>query len=236
MSLPGEASGSGACKIGIDAVRSNEHTDAMTRERLLETAIDRFGRLGFDGASTREISRASGTAMSSITYHFGGKKGLYLAAAEHIAAQVRSTLGPLRQRAEAVSKSATRDEAIELLLAMLDGFAQMMLRPESEAWSRFIVREQQQPTEAFERLYEGAMKAMIETFVLLLARARRDLPEMECRATAVMLFGQALVLRVGRASVCRALGCEALGKGEGALLRARLRSTSLCILTEEGDG
>lgn len=208
----------------------------MIQERLLKTAIDQFGRHGFDGASTREIARTSGTAMSSITYHFGGKEGLYLAAAEHIATQVREALGPLRERAEAVAGSAEREEAIDLLLAMLDGFARMMLRPESEAWSRFIVREQQQPTEAFERLYEGAMKAVIETFVSLLTRARVDLDEIECRATAVMLFGQALVLRVGRASVCRALGCETLGEKGGALLRARLRSTALCILSEEGDG
>lgn len=207
----------------------------MIQTRLLETAIDQFGRLGFEGASTREIARASGTAMSSITYHFGGKEGLYLAAADHIAAQVREILGPLRQRAEAAAKSATRRDAAELLLALLDGFARMMLRPESEAWARFIAREQQQPTEAFERLYQGAMKAMTETFVLLLARVRTDLGDMECRATAVMLFGQALVLRVGRASVCRWLGVESLGEAEEALLRARLRETALCIL-EEGDG
>ncbi|HEX9807060.1 MAG TPA: CerR family C-terminal domain-containing protein [Alteraurantiacibacter sp.] len=207
----------------------------MIQTRLLETAIDQFGRLGFEGASTREIARASDTAMSSITYHFGGKEGLYLAAADHIAKQVREILGPLRQKAEELAGSSTREQTIELLLAMLDGFAQMMLRPESEAWSRFIVREQQQPTEAFERLYQGAMKAMIETFVLLLREARTDLDDAECRATAILLFGQALVLRVGRASVCRALGVEALGEAEGTLLRTRLRKTALCIL-EEGNG
>ena len=208
----------------------------MVQIRLLETAIDQFGRHGFEGASTREIARASDTAMSSITYHFGSKEGLYLACADHIAAQVREILGPLRQQAQLLVASATPADAVELLLAMLDGFAQMMLRAESEAWSRFIVREQQQPTEAFERLYEGAMKAMIETFVLLVARARPDLEEMERRATAVLLFGQALVLRVGRASVCRALGRETLGEEEGALLRARLRKNALCILTEGVDG
>jgi AcrR family transcriptional regulator len=208
----------------------------MMQTRLLETAIDQFGRHGFEGASTREIARASDTAMSSITYHFGSKEGLYLACADHIAAQVREILGPLRQQAQLLVASATPADAVDLLLAMLDGFAQMMLRAESEAWSRFIVREQQQPTEAFERLYEGAMKAMIETFVLLVARARPDLEEMERRATAVLLFGQALVLRVGRASVCRALGRETLGEEEGALLRARLRKNALCILTEGVDG
>ena len=39
----------------------------MTSQTLIETAIDQFGRHGFEGASTREIARASGTAMSSMT-------------------------------------------------------------------------------------------------------------------------------------------------------------------------
>lgn len=208
----------------------------MLQDRLLETAIDRFGRRGFEGASTREIARASGTAMSSITYHFGGKEGLYLAAADYIAAQMRETLEPLRARAKELAEGADREQATELLLAMLDGFAQMMLRPETESWARFIVREQQQPTEAFERLYQGAMQAMLETFVGLLAKVRSDLENAECRAMAILIFGQALVLRVGRASVCRALGTERLGEEEGRLLRSRLRKNVLGILSEIGDG
>lgn len=217
-------------------VRSNEQTPVMLQRRLLETAIDQFGRFGLDGASTRAIARASGTSMSSITYHFGGKEGLYLAAAEHIVAQVRETAGPLREQALETAADATREQAIDLLLALLDSQAQMMLRSESEAWSRFIVREQQQPTQAFERIYAGIMKPLLETFVLLLARARPGLGEAERRAMAVLLLGQAMVLRVGRAAVCRTLGREALGEEDAALLRARLRKNASCILSEEGDG
>ena len=57
----------------------------MIRERLLSVAIERFGESGFEGASTRDIAQAADTAMSSITYHFGGKEGLYLACADFIA-------------------------------------------------------------------------------------------------------------------------------------------------------
>lgn len=207
----------------------------MVQIRLLETAIEQFGLYGFDGTSTREIARASGTAMSSITYHFGGKEGLFLAAADHIASQVHENLEPLRAHAEEQAASATRVEVVELLLTMLDAFARMMLRPESEAWARFIAREQQQPTKAFERLYAGAMKAITDTFILLVGRARGDLAEEERRAMAVLLVGQALILRVGRASVCRALGKETLGEAEGVLLRERLRKNAMCILAEGND-
>lgn len=208
----------------------------MLQSRLLDTAITQFGLYGFEGTSTRAIAKASGTAMSSITYHFGGKEGLYLAAAEHIAAQVREKLGPLREKAEAVAATATRAEAVDVLLAISDRHAEVLLSPEAEAWSRFIVREQQQPTEAFERIYQGALKPMIELVLLLLSRARPDLGAEESRAMALLLFGQPLILRIGRATVCRVFECETLGEREGKLLRAQLRQNLLCLLTENGDG
>lgn len=203
----------------------------MIVAKLLDTAIDHFGRLGFEGASTRAIAKASDTAMSSITYHYGGKHGLYLAAADHIAATVTAMHQPALESANRAGKS--RDELVSALLGLIDNFAQMMLRPESEAWARYIVREQQHPTEAFDRLYEGGMKAIIDTFCKLIGAVRTDLDPMEVRATAVTLFGQVLVLRVGRASVCRILGVETIGDDMQGLLRARIRANALCILSEK---
>lgn len=201
----------------------------MLQERLIETAIDQFGRFGFDGASTRDIARASDTAMSSITYHFGGKEGLYLACADYIAEQAKVRNAPQFDLArEAVPLE--RGAAVERCLAILDAFAQTMLHPDSESWARFIVREQQAPTAAFERLYNGMMKGMMEGFGRLLAIIRPDLPARERRALIVLMFGQALVLRAGRASVCKALGTDNLGEKEAKLLRSQLRANSLCIL------
>ena len=63
------------------------------RDKLIHAAIERFGKRGFDGVGTREIAAAVDTPMSSITYHFGGKEGLYLAAAEHIFDHIHDVLG-----------------------------------------------------------------------------------------------------------------------------------------------
>jgi AcrR family transcriptional regulator len=172
----------------------------MVSATLLDTAIDQFGRLGFEGASTREIARASGTAMSSITYHFGGKQGLYLAAAEHIAASIRNLQGEAVARAVAAGQESGAT-ATEALAAILDSLAQMMLRPETEAWSRFIIREQQFPTEAFDILFAKAMQPILDAFTDLIGRARPDLARRETVAMAILLFGQAMVLRAGRAAV-----------------------------------
>ena len=203
----------------------------MTQNRLLETAMDHFGRLGFEGASTRDIARDSGTAMSSITYHFGGKEGLYLAAADHIAAQIRERAGPLIDRIDA-AEIPDRKTATELLLMVLDGFAMLMMSPETERWARFVIREQQAPTAAFDRLYDGAMRRVADAMVRLVTIARPDLDDRRVRATGVMLFGQSMILRAGRASVCRVLGLKELDDQARALLRERLRANALCILSE----
>ncbi len=204
----------------------------MVSTRLLDAAIDQFGRQGFEGASTREIARASGTAMSSITYHFGGKEGLYLAAAEHIAQCIAQVQGPVVASAREAGL-ASREAAVEAILTALDSFALMMLHPQSEAWARFIMREQQEPTEAFERLYKGVMAPVSGMFIELVATARPDLPDAEVRATSILLFGQAMILRAGRATVTRVLGVDRLDEASGTLLRNRLRANALCILSEK---
>lgn len=203
----------------------------MVLDRLLDTAVIHFGQRGFEGASTRDIAQASGTAMSSITYHFGGKEGLYLAVADHIAAQMAAQQAELLKAVREVA-NPSRAQATEMLLSVLESFARMMLAPESAAWSSFVVREQQFPTAAFERLYEGAMRDMCETVVALVRSARPDLDEGEARATTAALLGQAVILRVGRASVCRVLRVDVLEPDTEALLLARLRANTLAILSE----
>lgn len=204
----------------------------MTYSRLLETAIEHFGRKGYEGASTRDIAAASGTAMSSITYHFGGKNGLYLAVADHIAAQITERQAPTLDAAWE-SACTSRGQAAEVLTTMVVSFARLMLAPESAAWASFIVREQQEPTAAFERLYDGAMRDMVDMFVALIAIARPDLNDDEARMTSLFLYGQAVILRVGHASVCRTLGVDTLSTGMQAALLARLRANTLCVLSEK---
>jgi len=205
----------------------------MLQDKILDAAVEHFGQLGFDGASTREIARASGTAMSSITYHFGGKEGLYLAAASHIAAQISTRMAPAVDAMQPMPDDGpglSREAATGRLLAMLDGFAGMMLDPTTASWCRFIVREQQQPTAAFERLYDGAMGAMVDVALAHIRIARPDLAERQAKALTVMLYGQCLVMRIGRASVSRILDVTDIGEEEAALLRQQLRDSAECIL------
>jgi len=219
----------------IDFVRSIEHNSAMATQdlarRIMLAALDRFGRYGFDGASTRDIARASGTAMSSITYHFGGKEGLYLACADFVAAQIAAVHEPLHQRVlEAPPRDA--EEARAALLALLENFARFMLSPDSEPLARFIVREQQDPTEAFERIYERVMAPVLATAFRLVGMVRPSLDEDGKRVLVMSAIGMALFLRVARACVMRVMGVEAIDAPAAERLVTGLRRSALSLLSE----
>lgn len=199
--------------------------------RIIEAALDQFGRLGFDGASTRDIARAAGTAMSSITYHFGGKQGLYLACADHIAEIITERRRPVEE-AIAANPPTSPDAARAALLALIENLASLMLAPESATFAQFITREQQNPTEAFERLYERMMRPVLETALLLIGIARPSLPDRERRALLANAVGMALVLRLARATICRIMQVDDIDAATAAILVASLRRNALTLLTE----
>ncbi|WP_380872044.1 TetR family transcriptional regulator [Sphingomonas sp. DBB INV C78] len=208
--------------------------DIAIDERLLETAVDQFGRHGFDGASTRAIAAAAGTAMSSITYHYGGKEGLYIATAHHIAGKVRERMaGPVSEARARIEARPDADSAIAALLKIIDGFVQVMTSAESAAWSRFIVREQMAPTAAFEILYSEMMRGVAGLGVgLLIAISGGRIDEAEAKVRVLAMFGQVLVFRVARATVINLTGWSEVGPHEAAAVRATVRTHMTAILND----
>ncbi len=53
-----------------------------SRIRLIEAATPLFAQKGFAGVSIRELAEAAGVNSALISYHFGGKEGLYEAVLE----------------------------------------------------------------------------------------------------------------------------------------------------------
>ena len=212
----------------LQVATARGRSEDNTRKRVLKTAIGLFGSMGFEGANTRDIARHAGTTMSSITYHFGSKHGLYLAAADHVAACVSEYLAPSLDHY--VDPPMDRKTAVDALLSLLDLFAQMMLSDESAAWSQFIMREQQKPSEAFARLYDGAMRRVQHVLGQALKIARHDLNDAEVKASGILLLGQAMILRSSRNSVAQVLGVAEFDQYATTLIRERLRANTLCIV------
>lgn len=181
----------------------------QTREALLESAIEIFGRDGFHAASNRNLAKHAGVNQALIGYHFGGKQGLYLAVFEVIAEQIAGTMQPLVTEIQNVLGSIEGNSAdhldtyVQCMEKILFAFA-ILTTKEKISWARLVLREQQEPTEAFELLFNGVMGKVLGTLtrlVSLVTGKTEDDPS--TRICALTLIGQVLVFRAANAAALR---------------------------------
>jgi TetR/AcrR family transcriptional regulator, regulator of cefoperazone and chloramphenicol sensitivity len=200
----------------------------VVQQRLLDIAVEAFGQHGIDGASTREIARAAGTAMSSITYHYGGKEGLYLATADYVAQQ----MGDLASQEALDTAIASNDPPIarQTIHVLVRRFIDRLQDERSTGWALFIMREQMNPTDAFERIYAGPMGHNARALVELICIATGVGDRQAARFAAISVFGQVLVLKAARATCRKLLEIETLSPQELAAYTDRVSSNVDAIL------
>lgn len=207
-----------------------------TRDNLLATAMEIFGRAGYDAASNRTIADATGVNQALIGYHFGSKHGLYIAVFHHIAAQMQLGLLPVVETARAdfdaipdgdPEQPARCVTAIEtLLFSMLDNLS----RPEAKSWARLVMREQQDPSDAFEVLYHGFMQRMLDTLSYFVARAQgMERGNAATDLRSIFLLSQVLVFVMAPAIVNRHLSWS----GDVADKIAQIKSQLHLILQQQ---
>lgn len=203
----------------------------LTREALIVAAEQVFALYGFNAAGTRQLAEAAGVNQALISYHFGGKEGLYLAVFERIAAHLRKRLGPIidvieEVLAETPSDLPPGDRELRLLPPLLDlvrGMLALMMSQETKSWSYLISREQQTPTAAFTILYDGFMGRALSLMTALVMRLKDGEAEEKARLKVVGILGQCIVWRVARAGIARHLGWDDFSERE-----LRLAQETVC--------
>ncbi|WP_458402478.1 TetR/AcrR family transcriptional regulator [Candidatus Avelusimicrobium sp.] len=98
-----------------------------TRTKLIQTAARLFAKHGFFGTSVRQISTAAKTNVAAVNYHFGDKRGLYLATIAHLVEQTKKMLtsGPNGVQVPQDIDRLNRVEALELFHKILDKMMDM---------------------------------------------------------------------------------------------------------------
>jgi AcrR family transcriptional regulator len=198
-----------------------------TREKLLLAALDLFGQYGFDGVSTRKLAETAGVNLQAINYYFGTKRGLYNAVADYLIERLQTRIGERRtlilgRFAEAQSGGRPIDagEARSILVLLAESMLTLFAEDESAVWVRYMVREQAEPTEAFERIYMGFMRPMLAAARHLVGILIEADPESErVRLRTLSLVGSLIIYRVGRATILRELDWSAVGADQVAAIR-----------------
>jgi AcrR family transcriptional regulator len=178
------------------------------KERLLEAAIDVFGKYGFTGATTRIIAQRADVNISAIPYYFNGKEGLYHAVIEHISkiiqGQIRETIKSIEERLQAddvESKEATA--LLEKLLSRMIDF--ILGSTQAPRFMRIILREQLDPSEAYDTIYSRVMTPVITAIAKMITVIAHVATTKEAHLRAVMVMGQILAFRMARETVVRML-------------------------------
>lgn len=190
-----------------DARPKKEDLDA--KRRLILAGLEIFGVYNLEGATTRQLANRAGTNQAAIPYYFGGKEGLYLAVVQHLFSTNFTLIQPVvvEIRNRLTAEKPAKAEALELLKKLLSTMLELVLtRGASSTWARIIMREQMQPTPAFDLIYEGAIKRVHETVSILvgtiIGRKPTD-PKVILRSH--MLVGQVLIFLAGRETIRRRL-------------------------------
>jgi TetR/AcrR family transcriptional regulator, regulator of cefoperazone and chloramphenicol sensitivity len=180
-----------------------------TRSRIVAAALEVFGVHGFAGASTRMLAEKAGVTLPALQYYFDSKEGVYLACAEHIAEQLEARLGAVTDRiASALARERpSRARLLEMLVGFFDDFADLFLGGNDlEKWVLFIIREQAQPTKAFDIIFDRVMHRVLTTCAALVG-ALIDLPDSdEVRIRTFALIGQVVFFRTAQEAALRMTG------------------------------
>lgn len=193
------------------------------REHLISVAIRQFGEHGFDGASTRDIAAAADTTMSNITYHFGGKDGLYRAAAEAIVTR----FGEVACNAQS---AASQDDPVGAICAVLRAIGSFMLGDEAESAACFVAREQQNPASPMREFFKRDFQPMSRSHAANICAFDPDLSEQQAVATFFYLMSMAISLRSSRMSLCTVMGVEDIDEPMKAMLLDRLEAIARTVL------
>jgi AcrR family transcriptional regulator len=204
---------------------------AETRARLIAAALDVFGHRGFEGATTRLIAREAGANLAAIIYHFGSKQALYRAVAAHVVESIDARMGAQRVVADRMLEGASPQAAREMLIRFVETFVDVVVgTTEAERWVRFIIREQLDPTAAFDVIYRfmGPAHVTVTRLVAIILGGDPDSQETKLRAFAI--FGQGLIFRVAQTLVLRRLGRKTLGTAQRAEIKHILAGNIRALL------
>lgn len=214
--------------------KGNSDKSEATKRRLIEAGLDLFGRYGYDASTTRELAELAGANLASIPYHFGGKDALYRAVAHHVVTGLDAYLNPILDpiQSEIDSGDVSVGQALALTEKLLSEYNRIVLCvPETDRWVRFIVREQLDPTEAFEVIYNSPMRRAWEILMqLMVIISGLPFTSERVRISGLQIMGMVYMFRTAQATALRTMNWAQLSEAEFKILNKNLLDNAKAVL------
>ncbi len=184
---------------------------ALTRQRILDAAINRFGQQGLKATSLRQIASDVGVTFATVHHHFGTKDDLHARCVEECFANLEGLEGDLIQ---VVAKHAGNIEQVIRNTAM----CAFRYAVERNRYSRFLLRTTVFEAEApqRERLVQ-AQRKYLDTASRMLAPLLKRTPE------SLRVPLQGLMFLLTRVALTTDAELETIG-GDSEKVRSELQS------------
>lgn len=182
-----------------------------TREKLLKTAAQLFARDGYAATSVRDIVRRAGVNIAAVHYHFGDKRGLYLAAFRYLSGECDKLLFSPRHgiRIPQDVDLLSREEALELLHKLLCRMLDLDSERKNALISRFFMFAELDPSGKLPQILMQSVSSIDNTLCRLLARAAGvKHRSAELAMLANVVFGQIILTDFKRSILLRATRCK----------------------------
>jgi len=186
-----------------------------TRQILMKTGARLFAMHGFHAVSMRELVREADVNLSTVSYHFGGKLGLYEAIIRFFI-DMRRELFPsaeeVRERLEHTGndQQAKGDVVSWFITMLMHGF----LGHDDYTWPCFIIsRELAQPTDVFPLLEAEFFTPSFHSLNALVSGVLPEETDYEERVmTGHAIIGMCVKFLDGQRVICKRLGWEKYDK------------------------
>jgi AcrR family transcriptional regulator len=207
-----------------------------TRARIITTALRVFGEEGFNKASTRQIATDAGVNPPALQYYFGGKEGLHRACAQFIIDRVMTIVAPALLAARRIKRRPQREQAIEVLCALLDAMADGLVAAGSESWSRFITRGKADGAgPAMGMLRQNiSMPIMLAVAQLIAVVTNADPADEIVRIKAAAILGQVTTFLTNREATLMALKWPDFDVQRLQIIKTVVRAHTRAILSAGG--
>ncbi|EGB16276.1 regulatory protein TetR [Pseudodesulfovibrio mercurii] len=180
-----------------------------TRATLLRTGARLFAQNGYNGVSMRTLAAEAGVNLATVSYHFGGKSGLYEAIIREIVIVRDQIFPPLEEvearLADADATPEARGEVVDWFMGtIMDG----LLGPTDYVWGTVIIsRELVHPTELYPKLEAAFFNPNLDALAALVrGTAAHCLGETDAIITGHLIINTVIKLLEGQFLLCKRLG------------------------------
>ena len=149
---------------------SSDEPKNDSKKCILKAAASLFARLGLDKCSTREIAKEADANISLISYHFGGKEGLYKEVMRSYALEIKEQAQKIIKNIE--TTEITREIFIEDMGKVVENIIQTRLK--NPELSKILTREKLAGLPHSREIHSEIFYPLIQNFYKLIEIGQKN--------------------------------------------------------------